>query len=759
MLLHSPLAILLSLSLQTFQRYNASVLICPKLLNQEFNALPSDEEIVSFIKELGHKGDIKSVYNAVVDHMYQPWRTFASIINNYLYGKITGLDKMRRQELKFFREYTPGVSVSKKKAPENAVRSKGGSSEGADFESEVLDEPKGKSVDTSEGTGLKLGVLDVSKDDEDVQDSDDEPQYADDERTASENQETNDDEEETEDEFIHTPPNNVPTNDETNDESNDVDEEEYDRIDKELYGDVNIRLKDSEHKGEGKDNEKMTDVDHVHVVVENVDQEGVGSSISSDYAAKFLNFDNIPPADTEVIFMMDIYVQHEVPHSETLADLQLRVIDLEKDVKELKDVDNSTQMISTIKFEVPNAVKEYLGSSLNDAPHKVIQKNFPDIIKEYSVPAETVERLRQQYAPQKTIKDIREIKMEQAREQQVPKVTITSSDTTIQKTTLFETMTKSKLFNKSPKHRALYHDLMESILKDEDAMDEGVTDKLKKGNQMTLIKIKALLLDQTEGKSLATSLKSSKTSKSAKDQVVEPISLQDSDNAEHDDVALNYADMTIDQGEDLDNTDEQPKNDWYKKSSSESSPDPEWNEGKSVDDGLEKSWLNDMAKATKPPLTFDELMHTPIEFSTFISSQASTTKSNATRYELHGIEDMVPNLWSPHNVYSTKRILSITSVKVNERYGYGHLEEIIVKSIDQQLYIIKEGDFKRRRLNDIEDMLLLIVQNKLNNLDGNVIVHLAASLRMFARRMIIQEMVEDLQLGVESYQKKLNITI
>ncbi|GJX79293.1 hypothetical protein Tco_0327442 [Tanacetum coccineum] len=38
-----------------------------------------------------------------------------------------------------------------------------------------------------------------------------------------------------------------------------------------------------------------------------------------------------------------------------------------------------------------------------------------------------------------------------------------------QETTLFETMTKSKSFNKSTKQRALYHALMESILKDEDA--------------------------------------------------------------------------------------------------------------------------------------------------------------------------------------------------------------------------------------------------------------------------------------------------
>ncbi|GKD26992.1 hypothetical protein Tco_1233206 [Tanacetum coccineum] len=46
-------------------------LICPKLPNQEFDALPSDEEIVSFIKELRNKGDIKSITEVVVDQIAQ----------------------------------------------------------------------------------------------------------------------------------------------------------------------------------------------------------------------------------------------------------------------------------------------------------------------------------------------------------------------------------------------------------------------------------------------------------------------------------------------------------------------------------------------------------------------------------------------------------------------------------------------------------------------------------------------------------------
>ncbi|GKB60579.1 hypothetical protein Tco_0916765, partial [Tanacetum coccineum] len=103
-------------------------------------------------------------------------------------------------------------------------------------------------------------------------------------------------------------------------------------------------------------------------------------------------------------------------------------------------------------------------------------------------------------------------------------------------------------------------------------------------------------------------------------------------------------------------------------------------------------------------------------------------------------------------------ILSVVSVKVDKLHGYGYLEEIVVRRADRQLYKFKEGDFVNLYLNDIEDMILLIVQHKLFQLDGDVIVDLAMALRMFTRSLIIKKRVEDVQLGVESYQKKLNST-
>ncbi|GJZ33446.1 hypothetical protein Tco_0578882 [Tanacetum coccineum] len=121
----------------------------------------------------------------------------------------------------------------------------------------------------------------------------------------------------------------------------------------------------------------------------------------------------------------------------------------------------------------------------------------------------------------------------------------------------------------------------------------------------------------------------------------------------------------------------------------------------------------------------------------------STTKTKAAKYDLPGIEDMVPNIWSPvkvaydkgmqsrGDVYSTKCILAVTHVSVMKKHGYGYLEEIVVRRADNALYRFKEGD-------NVADF--------------------AIALRMFTRSLVIQKRVEDLQLGVESYQKKINVT-
>ncbi|GKA28755.1 hypothetical protein Tco_0715000 [Tanacetum coccineum] len=103
----------------------------------------------------------------------------------------------------------------------------------------------------------------------------------------------------------------------------------------------------------------------------------------------------------------------------------------------------------------------------------------------------------------------------------------------------------------------------------------------------------------------------------------------------------------------------------------------------------------------------------------------SIIKTKAAQYDLPGIEDMV---------------------EVMRKHRYGYLKEIILRRADNGLYRFKEGDFPHLRINDIEDMLLLIVQNRLINLSGDNVSDFAIALRMFTRSLVIQKQVEDPQL-------------
>ncbi|GJU69675.1 hypothetical protein Tco_1255934 [Tanacetum coccineum] len=121
----------------------------------------------------------------------------------------------------------------------------------------------------------------------------------------------------------------------------------------------------------------------------------------------------------------------------------------------------------------------------------------------------------------------------------------------------------------------------------------------------------------------------------------------------------------------------------------------------------------------------------------------SVTKTKATTYELKWIKDLLLELWSPvqlkydqhayfgtshwgpkrqsfygysskltssKDVYSRRRIIVVTRLIIMKKYDYDHLEEIEVLQDDHKIYTFKEGDFKRLRLQDIEDMLLLLVK-------------------------------------------------
>ncbi|GKD11388.1 hypothetical protein Tco_1191073 [Tanacetum coccineum] len=278
---------------------------------------------------------------------------------------------------------TPDKSVSKKIAPAKTDRGKGiellsdaalledaqlkktlrkskrethklqasGSSEGADFESEVPDEQTGKTKDTSEGTGVKPGVPDVSKEDssdsdddswgnsedenDDFNDEDDDGGNDDDsgsnddgDNDAQDSEQTDSDddenpsftlkdyeEEEQDKEYVFTP-----EKDKSDDEEK-MYEEEDDDVAKELYGDLNItqglRDTDMTNAEQGREDQQnashesgfVQEEDDGHVTLMTVHDKTEGtmqsSSVSSDFTSKLLNLDNTGPDVNEIASLMN----------------------------------------------------------------------------------------------------------------------------------------------------------------------------------------------------------------------------------------------------------------------------------------------------------------------------------------------------------------------------------------------------------------------------------------------------------------------
>ncbi|GKA67194.1 hypothetical protein Tco_0767002 [Tanacetum coccineum] len=62
--------------------------ICPKLPNQQFEELPFEEAILTFLRDLGHSGEIKMITDVNVNKLHQPWRSFAAVINKS--GQVRG---------------------------------------------------------------------------------------------------------------------------------------------------------------------------------------------------------------------------------------------------------------------------------------------------------------------------------------------------------------------------------------------------------------------------------------------------------------------------------------------------------------------------------------------------------------------------------------------------------------------------------------------------------------------------------------------
>ncbi|GJV77853.1 hypothetical protein Tco_1509437 [Tanacetum coccineum] len=73
--------------------------ICPRVQGVDYAEVPDDKNTLTFLIDLGYKGLLYKHPSMYVDHMHQPWRTLAAIINQCFSGKTTSNDKLRKSRI------------------------------------------------------------------------------------------------------------------------------------------------------------------------------------------------------------------------------------------------------------------------------------------------------------------------------------------------------------------------------------------------------------------------------------------------------------------------------------------------------------------------------------------------------------------------------------------------------------------------------------------------------------------------------------
>ncbi|GJZ18453.1 hypothetical protein Tco_0554576 [Tanacetum coccineum] len=489
-----------------------------------------------------------------------------------------------------------------------------GSDDGVGSLPKFLDEQEDKTTGDSDDDDSN----EVTKDDDeyDVEsDAADDREASDSEKMNSDKDENlnlnqnDDEEEEKEKEYVRNP---------DRFEFND-DDEKYE----ELYKDVNVRLIDTEHKEQGKEDEDMTDAgrdDTQQTKYEQVkDDEHVTLTAVHD------------TQKTEVVSMMNVKVRHEEPSTQTPPLLNIPVTVIPETLTDAGSTISLTippitplqQQSAPTPTPAPTTAKTTTSvlalpdfSSLFDAQISTrledsIKKSFRSYTTEFEKKAKD-ERKRYIDLVEKSVKEIIKDEVKSQLPQILPKEISDFATPVIQSTInesleniLLDKLEKSKSYRASEQHKDLYDALVKSYLLIKDLFDSyGKAYYLKRGCED-----KGKDEDSPAGSDHR--LKKRKTSK---------------DSGQEEELVFETADIEMpqDQGDDLGNTEDQTnvkeasKHDWFKKPERPPTPNRDWNAGKQIDFRPPQTWISKIAKAGKLPITFDKLMNTPIDFSEYV---------------------------------------------------------------------------------------------------------------------------------------------
>ncbi|GJX04528.1 hypothetical protein Tco_0190444 [Tanacetum coccineum] len=106
-------------------------------------------------------------------------------------------------------------------------------------------------------------------------------------------------------------------------------------------------------------------------------------------------------------------------------------------------------------------------------------------------------------------------------------------------------------------------------------------------------------------------------------------------------------------------------------------------------------------------------------------------------------------------VYLNSKIVQVIKTTYDIGHEHKFVPEIIARRANGSIVSITKPDYKNLNKNDIDDMYLLCINGKV---DDYAETELLWSLSVFIRSTMIWERVHDFQLGMESYQPKVNLT-
>ncbi|GKC05634.1 hypothetical protein Tco_0997244 [Tanacetum coccineum] len=155
--------------------------ICPKLPGQIFEEPPLEEEILSFIRDLGHTGEIKFLSDVnELNFMFTTVRVSSKHQDTQVYGVVlpqhlTNQAMLESEAYMTYRAYATGEKIPKPKTTKKKADSesspktkrfpylskKASKGDGVDIQSKVPDEQQQNISGTNEGAGDKPKVLDV----------------------------------------------------------------------------------------------------------------------------------------------------------------------------------------------------------------------------------------------------------------------------------------------------------------------------------------------------------------------------------------------------------------------------------------------------------------------------------------------------------------------------------------------------------------------------------------------------------------------